>query len=338
MDKKTSLINFGNITLHTKRSRSIINNLQKVNTLLAQDTNKKNIIISLGCSMTEEGYFLHHDHAGDMPDHFRGGWKMWPEVFKDLLEERDNHKYELVNLGQSGCGMDYCFDNLIEIWPKLKKRIKFVLWGGTEFSRFDHLVEDYGMVPSSRADINYVNLSSRPGDTNNRIIKTSEQFKKYGSLEYVDYVNQSWGYKTKCIKRMNDIFRKITFTEDLCKLNNSEFLYYPLLQMFVGKSYYITGGTIEPGIKKQIEWLNELTYINDISKNKERHKHYVDFKSGILGVTWNTWHNDLQLRRTSTIPLITRQRTEWPNTDGHPTEHGQVDIANKIWSWYVKYN
>ena len=64
--------------------------------------------------MTEEGYFLHKKHTcGGMPDHLRGGWKMWPEVFKDLLEKRDNHKYELVKLGQSGCGLDYCFDNLI---------------------------------------------------------------------------------------------------------------------------------------------------------------------------------------------------------------------------------
>ena len=323
---------------HTKRSKSIINNLAKADKLSQVDTDKKNIIIALGCSMTEEDYFLHHNHAGDMPDHFRGGWKMWPEVFKDMSEEKDKREYELVNLGQSGCGMDYCFDNLIEIWPKLRKRIKFVLWGGTEFSRFDHLVEDYGMVPSSRSDINYKNLSSQPGDTNNRVIKTSEEIKFFGGLEYVDYINRSWGDKTKCIKRMSDIFRKITFVEDLCKLNDSKFLYYPLLQMFVGKSYYVTGGTTEPGNKKQTEWLNELTYINDISKNKKRHKHYVDFKSGILGVTWSSWHNRLFPRRNFTIPLITRERLEWPNTDGHPTEHGQKDIANKFWSWYVKYN
>lgn len=107
---------------------------------------KKPIIISVGCSFTDINFWSHCEH---LPDSERGGWPIWTDHFKDKLEKHYSTKYEIMHFGQSGGSNDFALKNIIQSFAKYKDRIKFVLWGGTEFERYYRSVSGFNYNPNS---------------------------------------------------------------------------------------------------------------------------------------------------------------------------------------------
>ena len=69
----------------------------------------RDVILALGCSFTDPN-FRAGNVPSEFPEHLRGGWKMWPEIFTDRLSERDGKKYKL-SYKQSRAYTDYLFES-----------------------------------------------------------------------------------------------------------------------------------------------------------------------------------------------------------------------------------
>ena len=96
---------------------------------------KKPIIISLGCSFSDATF---KSHLTNIPEEERGGWPIWSDHIKNKLEIQHKTKYWIIHFGKSGSGNEYALKHITECFAKYKDRIKFVLWGGTEFHRYHH--------------------------------------------------------------------------------------------------------------------------------------------------------------------------------------------------------
>ena len=296
-----------------------------------KDKNLKNVIVALGDSFTDPTFKVDLSwikSEGPPPLHICN-WKMWPEVFKDLLEERDNHEYHVVNLGRQGSGIDYAFECFTKVWPYLKNRIKFVLWGGTDFNRFEHHSIPYSVSPDTRRDDFFDVVAPGHGEEFYR------QYDELGVTQYMDAINRKL-HEEHAVKRiMTKKLRLITFVEDLCTSNSTEFLYYPLIEPFGGGSFYKTGGRSSPTLKTTQKYLQDIPFTLNIKNNKKRLKHYVNLYMKFSGVFWTSWSSKVIIEGQK---LRICDDKEWKNTDGHPDKHGQIDIANQVWNHYITHD
>ena len=83
----------------------------------------RDTILALGCSFTDPNFKAGNVPA-DFPNHLKGGWKVWPEIFRDRLSERDGVEYKVMNIGKSGSGMDWHANAFFQHWTDYKKDIK----------------------------------------------------------------------------------------------------------------------------------------------------------------------------------------------------------------------
>ena len=290
----------------------------------------KNVIIAFGCSFTDPYFRVDYSWTtskrGPLPPHLSGGWKMWPEVFKDMLEERDNHEYHVLNFGRSGSGFGHGFESFLKVWPYLKHRIKFVLWGGTDFNRFEHHCYRMHVNLNNRRDIAIEKTNGKGTDY--------ERYMEYGVIDYIDNINRSLADPRVIKWIMMKRLRLMTFIEDLSTSNGGEFLYYPLIEPFGGGSFYKTGGSTSPSWKIIPKYLQDLPFILDLKNDKKRLKHYVNLSINFSGTFWTSWSSET-LFTGKKLKILDNK--EWPNDDGHPDKYGQIDIANQVWKHYVAH-
>jgi len=294
----------------------------------------KNVIIAFGCSFTDPYFRVDYSwttsERGPLPPHLAGGWKMWPEVFKDMLEERDKREYHVLNFGRSGSGFGHGFESFLKIWPYLKHRIKFVLWGGTDFNRFEHHSYRMHVDLNNRRDTGIKSFFEKKGGGG----ADYERYKQHGVIDYVDNINRSLADPSTVKWIMMKRLRLMTFIEDLSTSNGSEFLYYPLIEPFGGGSFYKTGGSTSPSLKTTQMYLQDIHFTLNLKNNKKRLKHYVGLHIKFSGAFWTSWSADIYL---SGKKLKILHNKEWPNNDGHPDKYGQEDIANQFWKHYVAH-
>lgn len=107
---------------------------------------KKPIIISVGCSFTDRAF---KSRVESLPDEKRGGWPIWTDHFKDKLEKYYNKKYDIIHYGRSGASNAFAVENIIKNFARHKDRVKFVLWGGTEFKRYYNPFTGYNHNPNA---------------------------------------------------------------------------------------------------------------------------------------------------------------------------------------------
>ena len=106
---------------------------------------QKPIIISVGCSFTDVNY---RSRLETIPEEERGGWPIWSDHFKTKLEEHYKTKYKIIHFGHSGASNEKALKFITESFAKYKDRIKFVLWGGTEFKRYWNFMSGYNHNPN----------------------------------------------------------------------------------------------------------------------------------------------------------------------------------------------
>jgi hypothetical protein len=168
---------------------------------------KKPIIISVGCSFTDINFF---SHCEDLQDSERGGWPIWTDYFKGKLEKHYGTKYEIMHFGKSGGGNDFCFNHIAQSFAKYKDRIKFVLWGGTEFERYHNPMSGFNFNPNAdlRVYPKFKNMSKEYWDNCYQKMQEANvhnavkfQTQKYGRKRIIDENLQNyWNALLLCQK------------------------------------------------------------------------------------------------------------------------------------------
>lgn len=296
--------------------------------------NKKKIILAVGCSYTEPNF---KSSMENLPPEKRGGWPMWPELFKNKLEKETGKSYELINLAMGGTGHDYMFDQLIKYIVKYKDQISIILWGGTQFHR--RMDGVFGLSYNSMAYHFMKNLSRASSSIGEGWI----HFCEYSLIASAMREFSTFGMKAIIDKNLSFIWLAL----NMCNNYNIKFLYYQLLSPW--PDYKFTCASLEAWgqqsdkVSKQAldkvwqsNYMLDTDFAKDIIKNK---KSFLGFQ--MFGET--AW--DRQSREEKEMlriyPFFDKTNSspgqfDMTKVDGHPNAAGQKDIANKVWKHYVR--
>ena len=324
----------------------------------------RDLIVATGCSFTNEK-FRATSVPEDFPEHLRGGWKMWPEVFKDNLSKADNYKYELINTAESGVGLEYAFDSLIELFHANKDRLKVMLWGGTDWLRVPHFTRrkhGWGNIRYFQDDANvhipkewekkdniqkeaqlniHVNNTSpwQKLDNGKVKVKLAEELKKY-SDDFVQKIKSQENFGPYLLEVARDLkntailhhiakrcMNRILTLKELCEKEGITFIYMTLLPpLYTGAPM-----TNIDGIDYAINQEKEIKIMSDACI--ESFKKMCDSK--------NIWGFDNKSLRVGIRPwsqfnmhnLISSNKEHF-NWDGHPNEQGQKKLGNQVFDLY----
>jgi len=298
--------------------------------------NKKKIILALGCSYTDAKFYSTVEH---LPPEKRGGWPVWPEVFKNQLEKETGKSYELINLAASGIGHDYMFNQLVKYFAQYKDQIKIILWGGTQFHRrMDPVFE---RTYNSMAYDFMKSLSTKAAEA--AFGEVWKHFCEYSLIASANREFTKFGMKAIIDKNLSFIW----LTLNMCNNYNIKFLYYQLLSIypeynFVCDSLKAWGQQTDKVSKQALDkvwqsnYMLDTKFAKDIIKNK---KSFLGFQ--MFGE--KAW--DRQSREEKEMfriyPFFNNSNAKpgwFDNTkaDGHPNAAGHKDIGNKVWKHYVR--
>ena len=283
----------------------------------------RDIVLALGCSFTDAN-FRADNVPSEFPEHLRGGWKMWPEIFTDRLSERDGKKYKLVNLGKSGTGMHYSYRKFLEQWTVKKEFLKVVLWGGTQWSRIEH---ETRRINSSVNwfDDNRINFH----EDGNYHEENMNRLKLNGLYEYVKFLAGDTKSDKSYMKNLSLNLNRLVAVRDLCQAYEVDFIFYPLLNPFTTGTYEKVGGrkyrmTLEKSLDLMLKAAPDA--YNDIVNSKN----FIG--ASIFSHGWVHWTSKYRKYKKYQIgddPYNT-------NRDKHPNAEGQITIANEFWERYEK--
>ena len=277
----------------------------------------RDVVLALGCSFTDPN-FRADNVPSEFPEHLRGGWKMWPEIFTDRLSERDGKKYKLVNLGKSGTSMQYAFRMFFEQWSAKKQFLKVVLWGGTQWSRLEHETRNFN-TSISLFDDNRMRYANYKKDTN--------YLKLNGMYEYVKFLAEDTKSDNSYIKNISVTLNKLVAVADLCRAYDIDFIFYPLLNPFTTGTYKDVGGrdkkmTAETALYLMMKAAPDAYNVVINSKN------FIGASVFDHGwVHWSRKYSKYKKYEIADDPYNT-------NIDRHPNAEGQKQIANEFWVRY----
>ena len=293
----------------------------------------RDLIVATGCSFTDPK-FKAVNVPDNMPEHLRGGWKMWPEIFKDKISEEDNIKYKLINTAVSGASMQYCFESLLEFYHKEKDKIKFMLWGGTEFLRVPH----YSRIGNGNGNLKWFcdPFSFKPHidpniRKNNKVgqrafAKKISEIKSFGPylLEVVNDLKYS-STMQKIVRRQMD---QILTILELCDKAGIIFLYNQILPPLLTPSAMTeyNGIPFKITYAKQTKLMAQASIKNfkRLCDSKNIHGWMSDAFGGTVIRNWQLYNHEYMIDRNK----------EYPNWDGHPTAEGQIRLGNEVWDTY----
>lgn len=276
----------------------------------------KNTILALGCSFTDPDFRVGFVPA-DFPEHLKGGWKMWPEVFRDRLSERDGVKYKLINAGQSASGMDWHANEFFQHWMDYKNDLKVVLWGGSSWYRFYHITNKQRYAATDLADPKFY--------SDQRLNERIDRMKGDGMYEYT----KSVALTLDSHEARKEIARKyismLIGIKDLCESNNVDFMFYQLLEPMTAPSFNKINGS-KDSINRAVQ-LNLFRECKNAWKELCDSKHIIGWNQSGFIESWATQYRS----RTYTIA----DNIDYPNNDRHPNESGQVHIGEIFWNHYT---
>ena len=277
----------------------------------------RNIILALGCSFTDQ-HFIANNVPKEFPKHLKGGWKMWPEIFKDRLSERDGKKYKLINVGRSGTSMQYSFRMFFEQWSTKKEFLKVVLWGGTQWSRLEHETRDFN------ASINHFD------DNRNKYMnhkKDDSYLKLNGMYEYVKFLAQDTKSDNSYMKNLSLTLNKLVAVRDLCRAYEVDFIFYPLLNPFTAGTYNEVGG-------RKYKMTSEKSLDLMLKASPAAYDDIVNsanfIGASVFGHGWVHWSRKYSKYKKYEIA----DDLYHTNSDRHPNAEGQITIANEFWERY----
>lgn len=313
---------------------------------------KKSIIISAGCSFTDRFF---KSHVDTLPKEKRGGWHIWTDHFKDKLEKHHNEKYEIIYTGTSGGSLDFSLDHIARNIAIYKDRIKFVLWGGTEWGRWmDHHTH-------MRVNPIMALRSSKPikNSEGSLIPKVNDPF-DYVSLLYdagAAVVMRWYCQQQGRINVLNNSFRQLWTVFNLCKQYNITLIYYQLLdpmqeviwmrhefkRVLNEKNDYKLGIDFKADEKWEMgDVAVKSPWFKDLLQNK---KHFYGLKyvePALKHWSWEVRHEGVEFDLIVAPPSELGIVRDMPRTDKgdpvgidfHPNAKGHKDIANKLWKHY----
>ena len=256
----------------------------------------RNIILSLGCSYTADGFSSLRSELKDAPASVKGPWKMWPQIFKDKLSERDRSPYRLINDGRSGSSMDWAAEKFFENWIKYKDSLKVVLWAGTSYLRFQHFATDEvnGSFNLNNYKDNQFHYSEEVkfGEfigTRNRFASMADSFN--GMAEYGCYLASTTKDDAIYVRQAKINHERLVCIKDLCESYNVHFIYYPMFSPFGGGTYSKLGGRTQ-GLTRG-ETMNYL-YTGSYSawEDMSASKNFIGI--GPYGFVWDNWLHTVQ--------------------------------------------
>ncbi len=288
----------------------------------------RNVILSLGCSFTDENFWS-NIVPSDYPDEIKGGWPMWPELFTKMLSERDSVEYKNVNLGKSGSGMDRMFWEFAEFWSKNNSKIKAVLWGGSSWLRFSHFVNNHNLNLAMYCDKDAVNMNGRYASGYRKVTAS------FGVDEYMEYIIKSTKEDTVFLKQAKINLNKLLMMRDLCESNSIDFMFYNLLMpLALGKSI-LMGGRETPVYSADQLMLLKNADVEAWKLLTKSRKHFLGLN---VYNDWVSWTQKAHTKYFGTdVEWEMRHNKEWPNEDRHPSSYGQQLIANDFYNHYDRY-
>ncbi len=291
----------------------------------------RNTILALGCSYTDPNYRAYHSFIpADFPEHLKGGWKMWPEVFRDKLSERDGVEYKLINAGKSASGMDYQANEFFQHWVDYKNDLKIVLWGGTSWHRLYHITNKQRYSITDLADPKKPHIKKE-----NYLNKRIERMKADGMYEYAKSVALTLNSHEARKEIVRKYISMLVGIKDLCESNNVDFMFYQLLEPMTTSTFHTINEDFikeysEYNAKFPINQINQLDLFRECKRAwKElcNSKYIIGLNESSLISAWSTQYK----KEKYTIA----DNDTYPNNDSHPNELGQVHIGEIFWNHYT---
>ena len=278
----------------------------------------RDTILALGCSFTDEK-FRAANVPDDFPEHLKGGWKVWPEVFRDRLSERDGVEYKVMNIGKSGSGMDWHANEFFQHWTDYKNDIKIVLWGGSSWYRFYHMTTKERFAATDLSDPKFYNSPEEA------INKRIDRMKKCGMYEYT----KSVAFSLNSHKAREEIAKKymsmVVGIKDLCESTGVDFMLYQLLEPMTAPSFNHIGAS-KDSINRAVQ-LNLFRECKNAWEQLCNSKHIIGWNRSDFVEAWATKYKNR--------PYLIEDNIDFPNNDSHPNEAGQVHIAEIFWNNYT---
>ena len=302
---------------------------------------KKKIILAIGCSYADPSYYSTVEH---LPPEKRGGWPMWPEIFKNNLEKETGISYELINLARSGASSDYMFVMLTQYIAKHSDQIEFVLQSGSQW----HRSMDWKMRPYNSMIYEFMkDLYHHKGRDG-----TSQHYRDEGWIHFCKagkYNTVNNEYTQRGIKKTIDLHLSYMWSIlNICNNNKIKFLHYQLMHIFPHYKFLLQAieswGESTDKIDKtvmdpswQSSYMLKTPYAKYIVENKEK---ILGFQ--MLGEEpWDRQSLEekerlrIFINKTSVDKAFLRKSGEKQKLDGHPNADGQKDIGDKLWKHYV---
>lgn len=285
----------------------------------------KDVILTLGCSYTDPNFKSKNRLLEDAPPSVVGGWPMWPQIFTEKLSERDQVQYKLINAGLSGSGMDYQAEMFFEHWLEYKDSLKIVLWGGTSYFRFQHFSNGRKVAIQHYQDGRKERKLAYPSYE-----KVTEKIAEYGCTEYLKNLAKQTGGDELYLRRAKVNHEMIVAIRDLCELNGTHFIFYPLINPFSGGTYKKVGG--------RTRRITQQETMNYFYQGSPKAWESIMKDRNFIGITSHgfEWINWLLLTKNDENCQIQHSK-EYPNNDSHPNDRGQRLIANEFWKHYEKH-
>jgi hypothetical protein len=321
---------------------------------------RKPIIISAGCSFTDPNFWSHCAH---LPDEKRGGWPIWTDHFKNKLEKHHKQKYSIIHTGISGGTQDRAVDEILKLIGSHQDRIKYVLWGGSDFARW--------MDMYSLTRINPMVKLRRTGRIEKEDMLSTDpfdyatQFENLGSALLLRWLTHKNG-RTNVLGTQQ---RRLWTVFKLCEQYNITLLYYQLLEPLYGLKYMkheydrVLGEnntfnmTIDYNADEDWERsaVTKFPWFYELLKYKEHFYGLFHLDpdavhwSGDIRMNNNTdWHKKNKKTEFDFIvcpppgdPMdvygFNRTRDKHGDlidVDYHPNAEGHKDIADKLWKHY----
>lgn len=99
---------------------------------------KRPIVLFLGCSLTDSHFVSRDPYLPENSPYRKPrylGYKGWTDHITEYLSDLDGENYLQINLGKSGGSMEFAMQSFIHALGVHGNKIKYVFWGGTEWSR-----------------------------------------------------------------------------------------------------------------------------------------------------------------------------------------------------------
>lgn len=98
--------------------------------------NKRPIILFLGDSITNSHFVSRDPYLPENSQYKKPlGYKRWPDHITEYLSDLDGENYLQINLAKSGGSMEFAMQSFIHALGVHGNKIKYVFWGGTEWTR-----------------------------------------------------------------------------------------------------------------------------------------------------------------------------------------------------------